>query len=257
MRHSIAIAMLLTSAVASTTFAASAPSCSGRSPTHTVALVELYTSEGCSSCPPADHYLRSLRGAGLTTDQVAPLSLHVDYWNYIGWRDPFSQALFTERQRSLAAAANTTLVYTPEFFLNGREVRKWSNTLADDIKRTNAQPARADIGIAVERGAGGALNVTVTGKGPAGAALQVALQQSNLDSVVTRGENGGRTLHHDYVARRWFSPVRLDAAGAARLAQTFTLPDTRPAGDYGVTAFIQSSDGKVLQAYSLPLCGTL
>lgn len=254
MRPSIAVAMLACMAAAQVAYA---QSCTGHSPLHTVALVELYTSEGCSSCPPADQFLSGLRAAGLGREQVAPLSLHVDYWNYIGWRDPFAQPGFGERQRMLASAANTSLVYTPEFFVNGREVRKWSNSLADVVKRTNARPAGAAIDIAVSRSGPAAVQIVVTGKGPAGSSLQVAVQQNNLDSTVVRGENGGRTLHHDYVARRWFEPARLDASGAVKLTQSFSMPDKRPASDYGVTAFIQSNDGSVLQAYSMPLCGAI
>jgi hypothetical protein len=236
---------------------ANAQSCSGKSPAHTVTLLELYTSEGCSSCPPADRFLSGLRAAGITADQVAPLSLHVDYWNRIGWQDPFSRKEFTERQQMLSSLAGSTFVYTPEFFANGRELRHWSTALADIVKRTNSRPARAELAIAIARSAPMAINVKVDGKGPPGALLQVAIHQNNLDSVVTRGENGGRTLHHDYVVRRWFDPIRLDAGGAARLVQSYSLPDRRPAVDFGITAFIQAPDGAVLQAFSLPLCATL
>ncbi|WP_426192695.1 DUF1223 domain-containing protein [Massilia sp. DWR3-1-1] len=254
MRTSLAVGMLACMAAAQLAYA---QSCSGHSPAHTVALLELYTSEGCSSCPPADRALSGLRAAGLRAEQVAPLSLHVDYWDRIGWRDRFSRPDFTQRQRMLAAAANTTLVYTPAFFVNGRELRNWSGALADTIGRTNARPARADIGIAVERADAATYQVVVKGKGPPGSSLQVAVHQNNLDSIVTRGENGGRTLHHDYVARHWFRAAPLDAAGTVKLSQSFSLPDRRPAADFGITAFISAKDGSVLQAYSLPLCGTL
>src|SRR4051794_5009755 len=77
-----------------------AASCSADSPQHTLALVELYTSEGCSDCPPADRWLRSLKPGS-----VVPIAFHVDYWDYIGWKDPFARAAFSARQRELAAAA--------------------------------------------------------------------------------------------------------------------------------------------------------
>ncbi|HTD03031.1 DUF1223 domain-containing protein, partial [Undibacterium sp.] len=77
-------------------------SCSKASPAHTVALLELYTSEGCDSCPPADRFVSALyKTSGLTMDQVVPISLHVDYWDYIGWKDVFAKPLFTQRQRWL------------------------------------------------------------------------------------------------------------------------------------------------------------
>src|SRR6266571_7732487 len=81
---------------------AAGPACSAYSGAHTTALVELYTSEGCDSCPPADHWLSSLFGRGLRPDQVVPLALHVDYWDYIGWKDPFAKGEFSVRQRKLA-----------------------------------------------------------------------------------------------------------------------------------------------------------
>jgi hypothetical protein len=95
--------------------------CERSSPTHTVALVELYTSEGCNSCPPADRWLSSLLSRHGST-RVVPLSLHVDYWDYIGWSDPFAQAQFSERQRRLAGGAT---IYTPEVFVSARELRGW------------------------------------------------------------------------------------------------------------------------------------
>jgi hypothetical protein len=254
MRTSIVIGMLACMAVAQV---AKAQTCSGKSPAHTVTLLELYTSEGCSSCPPADRFLSGLRAAGFSADQVAPLSLHVDYWNRIGWQDPFSRKEFTARQQLLSSLGGSTFNYTPEFFVNGRELRQWSTALGDMVKRTNARPARAAIAVSLVRGAPMAIELTVAGKGPPGSLLQVAVHQNNLDSVVTRGENGGRTLHHDYVVRRWFDPVRLDAGGAARLVQSYRLPDQRPAADFGITAFIQAPDGSVVQAFSLPVCAAL
>ena len=82
------------------------------SPKHTVALAEQYTSEGCDSCPPADKWLSGIAARGLTVDKVVPLSLHIDCWDYIGWKDVFAQPKCAERQRELAQVANSRLVYT-------------------------------------------------------------------------------------------------------------------------------------------------
>src|SRR3954447_25677509 len=89
------------------------------SPPHKVALLELYTSEGCSSCPPADRWLNQLK---LPRDQLIPLALHVDYWDSLGWPDPFAQRLFSERQERLGRNP-----YTPESVLDGREFRDRGN----------------------------------------------------------------------------------------------------------------------------------
>jgi hypothetical protein len=107
-----------------------AASCNATSPAHRVALVELYTSEGCSSCPPADRWL----GRQVTVTEQAgrsvALALHVDYWDSIGWKDAFAQHGFTLRQRQLAALAHAPLVYTPEVFVNGHEFRNWDSASA-------------------------------------------------------------------------------------------------------------------------------
>ena len=101
-------ALLLSGAVQA---GAIAQTCSKHSPAHTVALLELYTSEGCDSCPPADKFVSGLRGSGMTSAQVVPLSLHVDYWDYIGWKDVFAKAAFTERQRWLSDQAGSRTIH--------------------------------------------------------------------------------------------------------------------------------------------------
>jgi len=122
--------------------------CAQHSPAHTVALVELYTSEGCSSCPPADRWLASLaeqQAAG----RLVSLALHVDYWDYIGWQDPWAQPGFAVRQRQLAKGGT---IYTPEVFIGQRELRRWYGTgsFHHRLDEINRQPARADIGLAME-----------------------------------------------------------------------------------------------------------
>ena len=120
--------------------AAPAGHCERSSPQHTVALIELYTSEGCSSCPPADRWLSTL-SSRFGPDRLIPLSLHVDYWDYIGWQDPFAQAPFSERQ--LAQRSAGPRACTPEVFVGLHEI--------------NWQPARADIRLAMKGFDGGAL----------------------------------------------------------------------------------------------------
>lgn len=248
---------LMSLALGACAASAGAQTCSGRSPAHTVALLELYTSEGCSSCPPADRFVSALRASGVTPSQAVPLALHVDYWNDIGWKDPFSSAVFTERQRSLSALAGSRTVYTPEFFAGGRELRNWSGASADVIKRINAMPAQAAIGITLGRSTTAGLPVDVSSTGPNGALLHVALVQNNLASRVTAGENGGRRLHHDFVVRQWLAPLPIGRDGRAQVARVLPLPIGARVADLAVTAFVQSPRGEVLQAFSLPLCSTL
>ncbi len=193
----------------------------------------------------------------MTPSQAVPLSLHVDYWNDIGWKDPFSSAVFTERQRSLSALAGSRTNYTPEIFVGGRELRNWGGATVDAIKRINAMPAQAAIGITLGRPATAGLPVEVSATGPNGALLYVALVQNNVASRVTAGENGGRTLHHDFVVRQWLAPLPFGRDGRAHMARVLPLPSGARAADLAVTAFVQTQRGEVLQAFSLPVCGTL
>ena len=95
------------------------------SPAHRVALVELFTSEGCSSCPPADRWLSELKHDERIWDRLVPVAFHVDYWDYIGWPDRFATKAFGERQRNYARGGNVASVYTPGFVVHGEEWRGW------------------------------------------------------------------------------------------------------------------------------------
>jgi hypothetical protein len=100
-----------------------AAGCTATSGAKRVTVVELYTSEGCDSCPTADRWLSTLK----TRNDVVPLSFHVDYWDYIGWKDPYAQKAFTERQRVRVAAQNSRSVYTPQVMMNGQDFTTWRN----------------------------------------------------------------------------------------------------------------------------------
>lgn len=233
--------------------------CTASSPAYTVALAELYTSEGCDSCPPADKWMSGLASRGLGPDKVVPLGLHVDYWDYIGWKDAYAQPKFTERQRLLSRLSSATFVYTPQVVLSGRDFRGWSSTAFDaHVKAVNARPARADIRLGLEAAAG-RLSIRASAISRAqGANVQlfVALTQSRISSQVKAGENRGATLKHDHVVRDWFGPVAFDAAGGARLERTVMPPRGAPTNDLDVVAFVQNAiTGDILQALKLEACG--
>ena len=236
--------------------AVSAQTCSGHSPPHAVALLELYTSEGCSSCPPADRFISGLRAAGVAPQDAVLLALHVDYWNTIGWTDRFSRAAFTERQRWLSDQVNSRTIYTPEFFIGGRELRDWSGGLPAAVRRINAQPARADIGIVLGTPGSAGLPVAVKAAARAGT-LHVALVESGIESKVAAGENRGRSLRHDFVVRAWLPAQELGRDGKATVAKVLPLPAGAVAANMALSAFVQGANGEVLQAYSLPLCPKL
>lgn len=231
-----------------------AQSCSRQSPAHGVALLELYTSEGCSSCPPADAFLGTLRGAGIGADRAVLLSLHVDYWNYIGWKDPYSRATFTERQRWMSDLAKTRTIYTPEFFVAGKELRNWSGGVEAAVKRVNDKPAQASVSIALGAATAAGLPMDVRASGARGGKLHVALYESAIATKVKAGENEGRTLRHDFVVREWLAPVPVGRDGKAALSRVLALPAGALPANMGVAAFVQTAEGEVLQALSLDTC---
>ena len=247
----------LVAALAAAIPAAGFAACEAQSGPKTAALVELYTSEGCSSCPPADQQLSRLRQVLDPAAAVVPLALHVGYWDYIGWKDPYAQAAFESRQSWLVHANQRETIYTPQFFVGGAELRSWRGALADRVRQLNAAPAAAAIHIHAGIAANGALTLdadarTLAAAGPA--ALYVALAENGLASSVTRGENSGSTLRHDHVVRAWIGPVSL-VAGSARVQREIILPAGWNRERLELVAFVQDQrSGGVLQALSARQC---
>jgi hypothetical protein len=229
-----------------------------RSTPHTVALLELYTSEGCNSCPAADSWLSSLPSQGFRPDQVIPLALHVDYWDYLGWRDRFAQAIFTQRQRAIATLHRTRTIYTPQFLLHGKDFRGWP-TLQPALEQINSTPARAHLTVQIREAQPQELEIQVSAQvlSPSDrqpAALFVALYENNLQSDVKAGENTGRTLHHDFVVRRWLGPMPIDSQGEIAYTSRLSLAPEWKAADLGLVVFVQQQqNGEVLQALAMPL----
>ena len=234
--------------------------CSASSGPHTAALVELYTSEGCSSCPPADRWLQSLGARGYAPERVVPLSLHVTYWDTIGWKDPYAQQRFTDRQRKLAQVMQARVVYTPQVVLQGKDFRRWhSGTFDETVKSINARAPRARIELTLEGGRAGALLTQVRAElldraQAADAALYLASFENKLVSSVAAGENAGRTLQHDYVVFEWVGPISFSEARIAERRALPLVPKAVPAHS-GVAAFVQNRrTAEVLQALMLPAC---
>lgn len=232
--------------------------CAKQSPAHAVALLELYTSEGCSSCPPADRWLSRIALDGPGPDRVVPLAFHVDYWDRLGWKDRFASPRFTERQYALAGQAGSRAVYTPGVFLNFAEFRGWASARFDEaLRAVNGKPARADIRLELERPAPGQLAIKADFRLKSGARQSaqafVALYEQRLSTDVKAGENRAVTLRHDYVVRKWIGPIALN--GAAALRKTLALESDWKPGDLGVAAFVQDAAGReVMQATALPVC---
>ena len=237
-----------------------AAQCAAKSGLHTAALVELYTSEGCSSCPPADRWLSSLASSGYGRGRVVPLALHVDYWDYIGWKDPYAKREFSLRQRKLSQLQRLALVYTPQVLLQGRDFRGWGTPAFDAaVADINARPARARLEVEFTAKRAYAVSVRaraeVVDPGALGDAdLYLAAYENRLESHVTRGENRGRRLRHDHVVLQWEGPVRFAGARLEVERALPLLPGALPANS-GVVAFIQNRrTAEVLQALSLATC---
>lgn len=240
---------------------APAAPCTARSPAHTAALVELYTSEGCSSCPPADRWLSSLKPAASASGRLVPLELHVDYWDDIGWKDPYASAAFTARQRAIAALQHARFVYTPQVVLQGRDFRGWNSAAFEQaLAQITAQPARAGISLRISSLHRGALQVEASARvfDPARGAradLYLALYQNGLRSQVQAGENEGRMLAHDFVVRDWIGPIAFAPDGELHDRRNLMLPAGAAVRDAGVAAFVQErTTAEVLQALLLPVC---
>jgi len=160
-----------------------------------VRLIELYTSEGCSSCPPADRWLSGLADdPGLWRD-FAPVAFHVDYWDYIGWPDRFAQHAFSERQRRYVANGGAGYVYTPGVFSDGREWQGWRSGGGDARQRESG--GRLDVRVDADTIL---VHFAAGGSAASGLAAHAALLGMNLATEVRAGENRGRKLQHDFVA---------------------------------------------------------
>jgi len=241
---------------------AGAVQCAAESGTRRVALLELYTSEGCDSCPPADRWVSSLAGRGLDTEHVVTLGFHVDYWNYLGWNDRFAKADYGARQQAASRRNKARVVYTPQLLLNGADYRRgtFRDDIADRIKAISQDRPGAKISLKLETGRAGELSVqgsvaVVDAARKSGAQAYIAVYENNLTNAITAGENRGNQLHHDFVVRALAGPFPVDIRGHAEFAQRFRLDPDWKTADLRVASFVQNEhSGDVLQALTLPSC---
>jgi hypothetical protein len=232
--------------------------CTAKSGPQSVPLVELYTSEGCSSCPPADRWLSATFAKTTPRSAGIALAFHVDYWDRLGWKDRFATPAFTQRQYDAMRASGARFVYTPQVVIQGKDFPHWQDRSAiGALTAAAAKPARAEIALAAEREQG-SIVVKATARVPSaadrkGAALYVALADDGLKSDVKAGENAGVRLAHDNVVRVFRAGPSADAGGEIRWE--LKLPVPAEAGSASsVVAFVQNAAaGDVLQALSLPL----
>jgi hypothetical protein len=181
-------------------------------------LIELFTSEGCSSCPPAEKWMTALKSSQDLWKRTVPVAFHVDYWDHLGWRDRFAKPEFTARQQRYAAAWGGDSVYTPGFVVNGREWRDWFG--GNVMPTTSGRVGVLRVSLGDDR------NLTVTfvpeTTQPRALALNVALLGNDLESNVKRGENSGRKLRHDFVV---LDLIKVDMVNASnRWTGSVALP---------------------------------
>jgi len=215
-------------------------------------VVELFTSEGCSSCPPADELLGQLGKDSANGVAVIPLGFHVDYWNFQGWTDRFSSVAYSRRQEKYAEGFRISGPYTPQMVVDGSAefVGSDGSRAREAIGRAAAVPAPATIDLGMA--APDKLQVSVQDSSSRSGDVMLAITEDNLSSTVKAGENDGRVLRHSAVVRDLrvigsLNDGRFSAAVPLKLDRKWKLADLHAA------VFVQQINGKIEGAASLPL----
>ncbi|HEY5763888.1 MAG TPA: DUF1223 domain-containing protein [Rhodocyclaceae bacterium] len=232
---------------------AAAGACTAETGASRNTLVELFTSEGCSSCPPADGWLSALKDR----DDLIALAFHVDYWDRLGWTDRFASPRFTQRQHDKASQARSSYVYTPQVLVDGGDFRGWSAYpggagLARDqaaVLRLRLAASRAGDVISVKLASEPVREGAWAPRRPS--AAWIAVVEDGLASEVAAGENAGKQLRHDRVVRGWHGPFPLDASGRLELARDLSVAGTRPGQSRIVAVVEEAGGGQILQALQL------
>lgn len=229
-------------------------------------LVELYTSQGCSSCPPADAFVRQLPAMGLGADKVVPLTFHVDYWDRLGWKDPFASAAFTERQewyarsdrlRSPDGAAGLDGLYTPQMIVDG-SVQFSGQRRQTAVHEMEAAAARSPaFDLTVRAAASGSTVALTVDSAPLGDVnrqrdwrLVAALAAKTARTAVRRGENAGETLEEAAVVRDLSGRIAMPIQrGSTRLQ--LSKPGDLAWSDVEIVVFAQSETTREIGAVRL------
>ena len=212
-----------------------------------VGVLELFTSEGCSSCPPADNVLaRIIKDPRMQQPRVYALAFHVDSWNQATWSDPYSSPEYTRREELYNKMGVSDGIYTPQMVVNGSKVGVASDgavirSLIDDAMRL---PASVALKLTAEPSAKEITTTVDSSKTPGGAILNIALVQREIVSHVPAGENAGRTLHHENVVRAYKSVELTQPHMTVKLA----MPSDIVIADCSVIAYVQDAKLAVLGA---------
>ena len=225
-------------------------------------LVELFTSEGCSSCPPADKFLQTLDGQPIPGAEIIVLSEHVDYWNHIGWRDPYSASFYSQRQSVYAKRFGLDSVYTPQMVVDGTSQFVGSNSgQADKVFRKALVVPKLPVHLSsISADASNTLHTHLeTGTldssfGLREAELYVAVALNRAESQVSSGENAGHRLAHVSVVQRLTKVGELKQGQILSRDVRLKLPPGSDLHNLRLIAFVQESQqGRVLGAASMPV----
>jgi hypothetical protein len=221
---------------------ASEPEAAPVAPAERTVLLELYTSQGCSSCPPADALLAEL--ADDPQLDIVPLAFHVDYWDDLGWKDPYASPAWTARQRAFAAANGSRRVYTPQLLVDGQDPRIGHSRARarQAIEAAAARPAPVHLDVATTlQDDDVRVSVTVEGSPAQPADVWVALYEDEIVTDVRRGENAGRTLEHEGVVRQLRRACSLPVDAPVQDCTAVMERDAMDGSSGGVAVFVQET----------------
>ena len=248
MKTLLAISLLIISAI--TNAQNNAPHYFESKP-HKTNLLELYTSEGCSSCPPAEKWLARIPQQLMDKSAIIPLAFHVTYWDYIGWKDKFASQQYDQRQRKMVFQEGGRTVYTPQFFINSRTQRGIDRAISK-LARSEKQPSSIMIKAAVTE-TDQKLNINLSLKQllkglDKVVRVNVATYENDIRSVIEAGENEGRVSHHQYVVRELKTALMSLEVAQGRQFE-FTKKPNKWAG---VVIYVESAN-QVVEALRIPL----
>lgn len=224
-----------------------------------MAVLELFTSEGCGLCPAADRWVHNLPKQGVTNEQLIVLGFHIDYLNdKKGWVDRYASPIFSDRQRQQARLNLYKTVYTPEFVVSGEVIHNWEKHVKKVVHAVNDFTPEASIALTVSQQENTLVidsKVNVQGKeNRQFSQLYLAVTEDDIKSYVTGGDNAGRTFKHQNLVREWLGPFSLDECGETDISTTVKLADDWDLNKTRIVAVVQNlDDGFVLQGLSISL----
>jgi len=224
-----------------------------------IAVLELFTSEGCGLCPAADRFVEKLPEQGITDQNLIVLGFHIDYLNdKKGWIDSFASPLFSERQRQLAQLNLFESIYTPMFVISGEIIHIWQKYAKDVIKSINGFSPDSHIAFNVtEEKSQLKVKTTIEVKGAENrqfSVLYLAVTEDNIISKVSGGDNTGTIFNHQHLVRKWLGPFDLNSNGETDISTEIKLNESWNHNNLKLVAMVQNlNDGFVLQGLSLPL----